>query len=73
MTPRTPDSRPAAGLAFKIATAKPLEFLQKSHSLPSVTEFGSLRTGCDGINDMQEAGPGRRERIDAVLRKAAGK
>jgi uncharacterized protein (DUF4415 family) len=73
MTRRTTDSRQAAEMAFKAATTKPAEPLPKSPSLPGVKELVSLRIDRDVLDYFQEAGPGWQERINAVLRKAAGK
>jgi uncharacterized protein (DUF4415 family) len=73
MTRRTTDSRQAAEMAFKAATTKPAEPLPKSPSLPGAKEVVSLRIDRDVLDYFQEAGPGWQERINAVLRKAAGK
>ena len=73
MTRRTPDSRQAAEMAFKVATSKPAEPLPKSPSLPGVKELVSLRIDRDVLDHFQEGGPGWQERINAALRKAAGK
>jgi uncharacterized protein (DUF4415 family) len=47
--------------------------LPKSPSLPGAKEVVSLRIDRDVLDYFQEAGPGWQERINAVLRKAAGK
>lgn len=73
MTRRTTDSRQAAEMAFKAATTKPAESLPKSPSLPGAKELVSLRIDRDVLDHFQEEGPGWQERINAVLRKAAGK
>jgi uncharacterized protein (DUF4415 family) len=73
MTRRTTDSRQAAEMAFKAATSKPAEPLPKSPSLPGVKELVSLRIDRDVLDHFQEGGPGWQERINAALRKAAGK
>jgi uncharacterized protein (DUF4415 family) len=74
MTRRTTDSRQAAEMAFKAATAKAPEPMPKSPSpLPGVKELVSLRIDCDVLDHFQEDGPGWQERINAALRKAAGK
>ena len=73
MTRRTTDSRQAAEMAFKAATTKPPEPLPKSPSLPGVKELVSLRIDRDVLDHFQEDGPGWQERINAALRKAAGK
>ena len=73
MTRRTPNSRQAAEMAFKAATSKPAEPMPKSPSLPGVKELVSLRIDRDVLDHFQEGGPGWQERINAALRKAAGK
>ena len=74
MTRRTTNSRQAAEMAFKAATApKPMEPLPKSPSVPGVKELVSLRIDRDVLDHFQEEGPGWQERINAALRKAAGK
>jgi uncharacterized protein (DUF4415 family) len=73
MTRRTTDSRQAAEMAFKAATAKPAEPMPKSPSLPGVKEMVSLRIDRDVLDYFQEGGPGWQDRINAALRKAAGK
>lgn len=73
MTRRIPDSRDRAEAAFKAATAKPAEAAPKSPALPNAKEIVSLRIDRDVLDHFQEAGPGWQERINAALRKAAGK
>jgi len=74
MTRRTPDPRTAAEQAFKAATTKPIEGLPKPPpSLPGVKETVSLRIDRDVLDFFQEDGPGWQDRINAALRKAAGK
>ena len=73
MTRRTTTSREAAEAAFKAATAKPVELPPKSPSVPGVKEQVSLRIDRDVLDYFQEGGPGWQERINEVLRKAAGK
>jgi uncharacterized protein (DUF4415 family) len=73
MTRRTTDSRQAAEMAFKAATSKPAEPMPKSPSLPGVKELVSLHIDRDVLDHFQEGGPGWQERINAALRKAAGK
>lgn len=61
-------------MAFKAATApKPLDPLPKAQSIPGVKELVSLRIDRDVLDHFQEDGPGWQERINAALRKAAGK
>ena len=75
MARRPPDSREAAERAFKAATAKPAPGPdeKKTTSLPGVKETVSLRIDRDVLDFFQEDGPGWQERINAALRKAAGK
>lgn len=73
MTRRTTDSRQAAEMAFKRATTKPAEPVPKAPALPGVKELVSLRIDRDVLDVFQSAGPGWQERINAALRKAAGK
>jgi uncharacterized protein (DUF4415 family) len=72
--PRRPsDPRQAAEAAFKTATTKPAEPLPKTSSPPGAKEMVSLRIDRDVLDFFQEAGPGWQDRINAALRKAAGK
>jgi len=74
MTRRTPDARSAAEKAFKAATTKPPpELPPKQPSLPGAKETVSLRIDRDVLDFFQEDGPGWQDRINAALRKAAGK
>jgi uncharacterized protein (DUF4415 family) len=76
MTRRTPDARSAAEKAFKAATTKPppeLPLPPKAPSLPGAKELVSLRVDRDVLDFFQQDGPGWQERINAALRKAAGK
>ncbi|MGB7098161.1 MAG: BrnA antitoxin family protein [Xanthobacteraceae bacterium] len=74
MTRRPIDSRTAAEKAFKAATAKPVEGPPKPPpSLPGVKETVTLRIDRDVLDFFQEDGPGWQDRINAALRKAAGK
>jgi uncharacterized protein (DUF4415 family) len=74
MARRIPDVRAAAEQAFKAATTKPVEALPKAPpSLPGVKEMVSLRIDRDVLDFFQEDGPGWQDRINAALRKAAGK
>ena len=74
MTRRTTsDSRWQAEQAFKAATVKPAAELPKTPALPGVKEMVSLRIDRDVLDYFQEDGPGWQERINAALRKAAGK
>jgi uncharacterized protein (DUF4415 family) len=74
MARRPHDPRQAAEAAFKQATApKPLDLPPKAPSPPGVKETVSLRIDRDVLDFFQEEGPGWQERINAALRKAAGK
>lgn len=74
MVRRPTDTRQAAEAAFKAATTKPPEPLPlpKAPSLPNAKETVSLRIDRDVLDHFQEGGAGWQERINAVLRKAAG-
>jgi uncharacterized protein (DUF4415 family) len=70
----TYDPRTAAEKAFKSATTKPVEAPPKAPlSPPGVKEMVSLRIDRDVLDFFQEDGPGWQDRINAALRKAAGK
>ena len=69
----TSDPRHAAEAAFKQATTKPAEPAPKQPSLPNAKELVSLRIDRDVLEHFQETGPGWQDRINAALRKAAGK
>ena len=74
MTRRPIDSRTAAEKAFKAVTTKPPpELPPKPPAVPGVKEMVSLRIDRDVLVFFQEDGPGWQERINAALRKAAGK
>jgi len=74
MIRRTPDARSAAEKAFKAVTTKRVEGPQKPPpTLPGVKEMVSLRIDRDVLDYFQESGPGWQDRINAALRKAAGK
>jgi uncharacterized protein (DUF4415 family) len=73
MSRNTTDSRQAAKMAFKAATAKPVESLPKSPSRPGVTGPVSLRIDRDVLDQFQQAGRGWQERSNAALSKTAGK
>jgi len=74
MARRTPDTRTAAEKAFKAVTTKPIEGPPKPPTaLPGVKEMVSLRIDRDVLDFFQEDGPGWQDRINAALRKAAGK
>jgi uncharacterized protein (DUF4415 family) len=70
----TYDPRSAAEKAFKaVTTPKPAELPPKQPSLPGAKEMVSLRIDRDVLDFFQADGPGWQERINAALRKAAGK
>jgi len=73
MIRRTTDSRQMAEMAFKAATTKPAEPMPQAPSLPGVKELVSLRIDRDVLDYFQQDGAGWQERINAALRKAAGK
>ena len=61
--------------AFKAVTAKPVESASppKSNAIPAGKETVSLKLDRDVLAHFQDDGPGWQERINAALRKAAGK
>jgi len=67
------DSRTQAEQAFKTATTKPPELPAAAPSIPGAKEMVSLRIDRDVLDVFQADGPGWQERINAALRKAAGK
>jgi uncharacterized protein (DUF4415 family) len=73
MTRRPTDARTAAEAAFKAATTKPAELPPKTPSLPNAKELVSLRIDRDVLEYFQKGGAGWQERINAALKKAAGK
>ena len=73
MARRPTGARDAAEAVFKAVTTKPPEPMPQAPSLPGVKELVSLRIDRDVLDYFQEAGPGWQERINAALRKAAGK
>jgi uncharacterized protein (DUF4415 family) len=68
-----PDTRAAAEKAFKAATTKPADLPAKAPALPGAKETVSLRIDRDVLDFFQADGPGWQDRINAALRKAAGK
>jgi len=70
---RGPDPRKAAEAAFKAMTVKKPDGPPKMPSLPGVKEMVSLRIDKDVLEHFQSDGPGWQDRINAALRKAAGK
>lgn len=74
-TRREPDARAAAEKAFKAVTTKPVEGPARTASapLPGAKETVTLRVDRDVLDFFQKDGPGWQDRINAALRKAAGK
>ncbi|WP_291842097.1 BrnA antitoxin family protein [Bradyrhizobium sp.] len=75
--PRRPrtlnDARSEAEAAFKRTTTKVAEAPPKSAAIPGVKELVSLRIDQDVLEYFQEGGAGWQDRINAALRRAAGK
>jgi uncharacterized protein (DUF4415 family) len=70
----TTDFRSQAEKAFKAATTKPPELpVAPAPSVPGAKETVSLRIDRDVLDFFQADGPGWQDRINAALRKAAGK
>jgi uncharacterized protein (DUF4415 family) len=67
------DSRSEAEKAFKAATTKPADLPPAAPSIPGVKETVSLRIDRDVLDFFQADGPGWQDRINAALRKTAGK
>jgi uncharacterized protein (DUF4415 family) len=74
-TRREPDARAAAEKAFKAVTTKPVESPARTApaALPGGKETVTLRIDRDVLDFFQQDGPGWQDRINAALRKAAGK
>jgi uncharacterized protein (DUF4415 family) len=70
---RPSDPRERAEAAFKTATTKPLDAPATAPVLPGAKEQITLRIDQDVLEHFQEGGPGWQDRINAALRKAAGK
>jgi uncharacterized protein (DUF4415 family) len=71
--PAPPDARSAAEKAFKAVTTKPAELPPTAPALPQAKQTVTLRIDGDVLEVFQEGGPGWQDRINAALRKAAGK
>jgi len=67
------DARTEAEKAFKSVTTKPADLPAKAAAIPGAKETVSLRIDRDVLDFFQEDGPGWQDRINAALRKAAGK
>jgi uncharacterized protein (DUF4415 family) len=72
---RTPfrDSRSEAEKAFKAATTKPADLPPPAPSIPDAKEQVTLRIDREVLDFFQADGPGWQDRINAALRKVAGK
>jgi uncharacterized protein (DUF4415 family) len=76
MSRRPTDARSAAEAAFKAATNRPPpgpEAPKPTAAVPGVKEMVSLRIDKDVLDFFQADGPGWQDRVNAALRKAAGK
>jgi uncharacterized protein (DUF4415 family) len=72
--PRTlSDAKTEAEAVFKSVTVKVLDPIPKQAAIPGVKELVSLRIDQDVLEHFQEGGSGWQDRINAALRKAAGK
>ena len=72
--PRRPgDPRDAAEAAFKAVTTRPAELPKAGPAIPNAKEQVTLRIDRDVLDFFQGDGPGWQDRINAALRKAAGK
>jgi uncharacterized protein (DUF4415 family) len=69
----TSDSRSEAEKAFKAVTTKPADLPPKSPGLPHVKHTVTLRIDQDVLDYFQQDGIGWQDRINAALRKVAGK
>jgi len=69
----TSDSRSEAEKAFKAATTKPADLPPKAPALPHVKHTVTLRIDQDVLDYFQQDGIGWQDRINAALRKVAGK
>jgi uncharacterized protein (DUF4415 family) len=67
------DARSAAEAAFKAVTAPRVEAPAKPSTVPGIKEQVTLRIDQDVLEYFQQGGPGWQDRINAALRKAAGK
>ncbi len=69
----TSNSRSEAEKAFKAATTKPAELPPTPPALPHVKHTVTLRIDQDVLDYFQQEGIGWQDRINAALRKVAGK
>ena len=70
--PKRPSARAAAEAVFSKPAAKPIEPAPKPVVIPGAREMVSLRLDSDVLAHFQEGGPGWQERVNKVLRAAAG-
>jgi uncharacterized protein (DUF4415 family) len=70
---RPNDPLTAAEAVFKKVTTKPIEGPPKTPSIPGVKETVTMRIDQDVFEYFQQGGPGWQDRINAALRKVAGK
>ena len=77
LPPRRPrtlsDAKTEAEAAFKKTTTKVAELPSKPSAIPGARELVSLRIDQDVLEYFQSDGLGWQERVNAALRKAAGK
>ncbi|KKB76627.1 hypothetical protein VW35_17830 [Devosia soli] len=72
-TPRRGSAYDQAEAAFKSATTKPVDVMKpKASTPPEGKELVSIRLDRAVLEHFQDDGPGWQERINEVLRKAAG-
>ena len=72
-TRRPSSARDKAEALFKPAAPKPVSApLEKPPALPGAREMVSLRIDSEALAHFQSAGPGWQDRINEVLRQAAG-
>lgn len=72
--PRTlSDSKSEAEALFRKVTTKPVEAPARPTALPGVREQVTLRIDQDVLEHFRDGGAGWQDRINAALRKAAGK
>jgi uncharacterized protein (DUF4415 family) len=73
MAKNPPDMRSAAEKASRPRLRNPQSCRQRHQAIPGAKEMVSLRIDRDVLDFFQEGGPGWQDRINAALRKAAGK
>ncbi len=70
---RPSDPLKAAEAAFKKVTTTPVEAPSKAPAIPGVKESVTLRIDQEVLEYFQQDSPAWQDRINAALRKAAGK